>query len=92
MSTATGTVESIAPSPEGLPGSPQPRALTGAVAFLEANAIWILLALMAVDGALLLYMGRSFSFFGDDWSFATVVEHSARRAQVTPAVAVGRLS
>ncbi len=39
------------------------------IELVERRWRWILSMLMLLDAALLLYMGRGFSFFGDDWSF-----------------------
>ncbi len=35
------------------------------------NWPWVLGSLMLVEGLILFYLGRGFSFFGDDWAFVT---------------------
>lgn len=45
--------------------------LERAVAAVERNSRWLLAAMMLIEAALLLYMGRGLSFFYDDWDLVT---------------------
>jgi hypothetical protein len=45
--------------------------LDRAIRAVELNSLWTLGALMLLEALILLYMGRGFSFFGDDWAFVT---------------------
>src|ERR1700722_17930768 len=45
--------------------------LERAIDAIDRHWPWALGALMLLDAALLLYMGRGFSFFYDDWDFVT---------------------
>jgi hypothetical protein len=69
---ATGPAHVPAPvataSPESRRAAPR---LEQAVAAIDRNWQWALAALMLVDAALLLYMGRGLTFFYDDWNFVT---------------------
>lgn len=49
--------------------APKRDGLDSAVDALERNWAWALAALMVIDFALLLYMGRGLSFFFDEWDF-----------------------
>jgi hypothetical protein len=45
--------------------------LERAIAAIDRYWLWTLAALMLIDAALLLYMGRGLTFFYDDWDFVT---------------------
>jgi hypothetical protein len=49
----------------------RPAQFERAISTIERNWPWALGALMLLDAALLLYMGRGLSFFYDDWDFVT---------------------
>jgi hypothetical protein len=50
-------------------GAPAPDPLERAVAAIERHAVLVLCALLAVSGALLMYMGRGLTFFYDEWEW-----------------------
>jgi hypothetical protein len=50
---------------------PVSTSLERAIAAVERHWRWALLVLVLADAALLLYMGRSLSFFYDDWNYVT---------------------
>jgi hypothetical protein len=53
------------------PGRRAPLSLEGALGWAERSWAWLLGALMLLDAALLLYMGRGLTFFYDEWDFVT---------------------
>ena len=72
MASAAGTAQSFHKSPT--PPARQRSVAAwaeGRVEAVERNWPWVLGALMFIDAVLLLYMGRSLTFYYDDWNFVT---------------------
>lgn len=72
MPSASVASPAIPAAAAAAPDPREPQWLSSAIAFLERHWRVALGVAMALDVALLLHMGRGFSFFGDDWDFVQV--------------------
>jgi hypothetical protein len=66
---ATSPPSSRTPHERADRGSPPKDALTRAVEAVERRSIWALALLLALSGALLMYMGRGLTFYYDEWEW-----------------------